>query len=171
LPEIEILAFYLNVPLDHFWGRATISQKANAPKIADALKILQIRQRMIGALIRQARQQSSLSIEELAEKVGISPEMLEDCELGAEPVPFPLLETLALVLNRPIRDFQDKNGPVGTWATQQQFVESLLEMSPELQTFISKPINQPYLELAQRLSEMSVEKLRAVAEGLLEITL
>jgi len=37
--------------------------------------------------------------------------------------------------------------------------------------FISKPVNRPYLQLAQRLSEMSVEKLRMVAEGLLEITL
>jgi hypothetical protein len=44
-------------------------------------------------------------------------------------------------------------------------------MPSELQSFVVKPINQPYLELAQRLSEMSVEKLRAVAEGLLEITL
>ena len=40
-----------------------------------------------------------------------------------------------------------------------------------MQQFVSKPVNQPYLELAQRLSEMSVERLRSVAEGLLEITL
>ena len=44
-------------------------------------------------------------------------------------------------------------------------------LSPELQDFISKPINRPYLEIAQRLGDMSVEKLRTVAEGLLEITL
>jgi hypothetical protein len=44
-------------------------------------------------------------------------------------------------------------------------------MPVDLQTFVSKPINRPYLELAQRLSEMSVDKLRSVAEGLLEITL
>jgi hypothetical protein len=74
-------------------------------------------------------------------------------------------------LNRPVRDFQDKNGPVGAWAAREQAAHVLMEMPPELQDFIVKPINQPYLELAQRLSEMSVEKLRAVAEGLLEITL
>jgi hypothetical protein len=37
--------------------------------------------------------------------------------------------------------------------------------------FVSKPVNRPYLELAQRLSKTNVENLRAVAEGLLEITL
>jgi hypothetical protein len=50
-------------------------------------------------------------------------------------------------------------------------MQNFAELSPELQDFLSKPINRPYLELAQRLSEMDVEKLRAVAEGLLEITL
>jgi len=40
-----------------------------------------------------------------------------------------------------------------------------------LLAFVLKPINLPYLELAKRLSEMSVDKLRDVAEGLLEITL
>ena len=50
-------------------------------------------------------------------------------------------------------------------------MQDFKEMPPELQAFVAKPINLPYLELAQRLSEMSVDKLRAVAEGLLEITL
>jgi len=43
-------------------------------------------------------------------------------------------------------------------------------MPVEMQVFVSKPINRPYLELAIRLSEMSVDRLRSVAEGLLEIT-
>lgn len=171
LPEIEILAYYLNVPIEHFWGWETLSKSSHAPKSLDAEKLLQIRQRMIGTLIRQARQQAMLSLEDLAEMINLTPQALEAFELGSEPVPFPLLETIAARLNRPIRDFQDKSGPVGAWASQQIAVQSLLEMPPELQSFIVKPINQPYLELAQRLSEMSVEKLRAVAEGLLEITL
>jgi len=41
----------------------------------------------------------------------------------------------------------------------------------DLQEFILKPVNQPYLELAQKLSQMSVDKMRDVAEGLLDITL
>jgi len=39
-----------------------------------------------------------------------------------------------------------------------------------VRAFISKPVNLPYLELAMRLSDLSAEKLRGVAEGLLEIT-
>ena len=60
---------------------------------------------------------------------------------------------------------------MGKWAVQKKAVEDFLELPVEMQLFVSKPINLPYLELAQRLSEMSVDRLRGVAEGLLEITL
>jgi hypothetical protein len=78
---------------------------------------------------------------------------------------------LGELLERPVREFLDQHGPVGLWNTQQRAVKGFSELKPELQAFVSKPINRPYLELAQRLSEMSVDRLRAVAEGLLEITL
>jgi hypothetical protein len=45
-----------------------------------------------------------------------------------------------------------------------------LQLPNETQEFVIQPINQPYLKIAQRLSEMSVEELRSVAESLLEIT-
>jgi transcriptional regulator with XRE-family HTH domain len=171
LPEIEILAYQLNVPIEHFWGRAVLSQSSPASKDLDVDKLLKLRQRMIGAMIRQGRLQAGWSLEELAGKVDLTPEALSAYELGEAALSFPLLETIAMKLKRSVRDFQDKSGPVGTWAAREQAVRSLLEMPPGLQDFVIKPINQPYLELAQRLSEMSVEKLRAVAEGLLEITL
>jgi len=60
---------------------------------------------------------------------------------------------------------------VGVWFSQQSALKGFQGLSPEMQAFVSKPVNRPYLELAQRLSEMSVEKLRTVAEVLLEITL
>jgi hypothetical protein len=46
-----------------------------------------------------------------------------------------------------------------------------LDLPPELQAFVSQAVNRPYLELAVKLSSMSSEKLRSVAEGLLDITL
>jgi hypothetical protein len=66
--------------------------------------------------------------------------------------------------------FMDQTGVIGEWKMKQQAVQKYLELPKELQDFVSKPVNRPYLELALRLSGLSVEKLRAVAEGLLEIT-
>jgi hypothetical protein len=48
---------------------------------------------------------------------------------------------------------------------------SLRQLPQDFREFITKPINAPYLDLAMKLSELDVKKLRHVAEGLLEITL
>ena len=92
-------------------------------------------------------------------------------EYGERPVPLPILERLASALNSTLREFYDQRGPVGLWAGRQRTMQDFSKLPQELQSFVSKPVNRPYLELAQRLSEMSVDKLRGVAEGLLEITL
>lgn len=171
LPQLEVLAYALNVPLEHFWGRKAISEDHDSARKLNVEPLVGLRQRMIGALLRQARLQAGLSLEEVAENVGISADELEAYELGEAGLPLVLLEALCTVLNRPVSDFLDKNGPVGIWINQQRAVQDFLNLSPELQAFVSRPVNRPYLELAQRLSEMSVEKLRAVGEGILEITL
>jgi transcriptional regulator with XRE-family HTH domain len=171
LPQIELLAFSLGIPLDHFWGSTAISEEKKDGNLIDVEQLTGLRQRMIGTLIRKAREDAGLSLQAVSEGVGISPESLEAIEFGRESISLPLLEYLTEFLNCSIKDFQDVHGPVGTWLIQQRAVDDFLELSPELREFVSRPINRPYLELAFRLSEMSVEKLRAVGEGILEITL
>jgi transcriptional regulator with XRE-family HTH domain len=120
--------------------------------------------------LRQARLEAGMSLETLAMNTEIEEARLEAYELGEEAVPLPELEALSGMLQRSIREFQDHHGPVGIWNAQQRALNSFLQLPLELQLFIAKPVNRPYLDLAARLSDMSVEKLRAVAEGLLEIT-
>lgn len=171
LPEMEALAFYLKVPMDYFWGREVADISQSEPKVYEKDRLMRLRNRVIGASLRQARLQSGLTSLELASNIDVSEETLNTYELGEEAIPLPELEILANSVNRTIKDFQDNRGPIGTWIKQQRAMQHFADLSPELQDFISKPINRPYLEISQRLSEMSVDKLRAVAEGLLEITL
>ncbi len=170
LPELESLAYYLNVPVEHFWQEKTPSSDNEYKRIENAERLIIIRQRMIGALLRQARLDNNLTVETLAKRAKIGPESIEAYELGELPIPIPMLETLAGILHRSIKEFYDRNGPVGAWITQQRAIRDFLSMPSEMQNFVSRPVNLPYLELAKRLSDMSVDKLRSVAEGLLEIT-
>jgi len=170
LPELELLAFYLQIPLDHFWGNELLKGNGHQQAL-DPQQLRSLRQRMIGALMRKARTEAGLSLEALAENAGIAAERLNAYELGEDAVPLPELEILAKAFNSSIREFQDKSGPVGTWFSKQRILSDFQELPSELQNFASKPVNQPYLEVAKRLSEMQVEKLRSVAEVLLEITL
>ncbi|NIP32622.1 MAG: hypothetical protein GWN00_13130, partial [Aliifodinibius sp.] len=52
-----------------------------------------------------------------------------------------------------------------------EYIDEFQNLPEELQEFIAKPVNQPYLELAKKLSELSADRLRGIAEGILEITL
>jgi transcriptional regulator with XRE-family HTH domain len=170
LPELELLAFYLEIPLDHFWSNETLKTDGS-DKSVDAADIIQVRQGVIGDLIRKGRIKAELSIEDLAQTTGIKTESLQSYEQGKLPISLPELEILAQVLNNNIGDFEDSQGPVGSWFNEQKNMRIFQDLPPELQEFVGKPINRPYLELAIRLSELKVEKLRALAEGLLEITL
>jgi transcriptional regulator with XRE-family HTH domain len=170
LPELELFAYFLEVPLDHFWGSETL--KADGKEnLVDSTEIIKTRQNAIGDLIHQVRSEANLSIEDLAEKTGIKADSLQSYEEGKVPIPIPELEIVAQALDNTIGNFEDQRGPAGSWFSQQKNVQEFLDLPENLQQFVSKPINRPYLDLAVRLSELKVEKLRALAEGLLEITL
>jgi len=170
LPELEILAYYLNTPLDHFWSRVSRSETAPERQITHPERLVNLRQRMIGASLRKLRSNANLTSREISDRTAIPEADLLAYELGEHPIPLTELESLVSALGSHMENFIDQRGPVGLWMNQQQAIQKFLELSPELQEFVCKPLNRPYLELAIRLSDLSVEKLRAIAEGLLEIT-
>jgi hypothetical protein len=81
------------------------------------------------------------------------------------------LEVLAERLGTRMEVFVDQAGPIGEWLNQQRAIQEFLKLPPELRDFVCQPVNRPYLDLARNLSSMSTDKLRSVAEGLLDITL
>lgn len=169
LPELESLAFFLDIPLDHFWSSTSlVEQAAAAPRQSE--RLIKLRNRIIAAHLRMGRTKANLSHRELAAKSGISEETLKTYESGDASIAVADLEMLASTLNMRIEDFFDQSGPIGKWRSDQQVVQQFLELNPEMRQFVCKPVNRPYLELASRLSDLSVERLRAIAEGLLEIT-
>ncbi len=171
LPELEAIAFALRLPLEHFWSDEVLSESDIAGDDLDLERLIEVRQRIIGVKLRQYRESAGMSLAEVAREAGIPAGRLRAYELAERPVPLPELESLADVLGVPTQEFMDMDGPIGEWLVQQRQIANFLELPSDLREFAAKPVNRPYLELAQRLSEMSVEKLRAVAEGLLEITL
>jgi len=55
LPQLEILAFYLGVPVSHFWGQNTLRDEYAQDNRAEA-EYINLRTRMVGILLRQARE-------------------------------------------------------------------------------------------------------------------
>lgn len=170
LPELEALSFFLNMPLNHFWSNQVLSDTPVKDNRFNYDRLRQLRDRIIGVRLRQLREQKQLTIKMLAEITSIPETKIKKYESGQLPIPVPEVELISNELGIKIEDLFDQHGPIGNWRTQQELITAFMGLTPEIQDFIIKSVNHPYLELAIRLSGLSVEKLRAVAEGLLEIT-
>lgn len=171
LPELETLVYYLDLPLDQFWSKQTKSGSTPRHAQLDLSRLVAVRQRKIGALLRQERMKASISIRNLANQTGIANSRIKAFELGERPIPVPELEVLVRTLGGNIESFFDRHGPIGQWMISEESVQRFLEMPRDLREFVALPVNRPYLELAMKLSNMSRDKLRSVAEDLLDITL
>jgi transcriptional regulator with XRE-family HTH domain len=171
LPELEALVFFLKIPISQFWGNETVSDAPAPLTYEDITRLIALRQRMIGALIRQERTNANMSIRNLSAETGISQPRLKAYELGERTVSVPELEGILAAMGSRIEVFFDQNGPVGEWMSGQLAMQKFMNLPKDLQDFVCQPVNRPYLELAMKLSSMPRDKLRSVAEGLLDITL
>lgn len=170
LPQLELLAYLFDVPLAHFWGDHILSEAEDERATLPPPSILEVRDRMIGAKLRQARLNAKLRIKELAEDLGISAGMLSQFEYGQSPIPVPELDVVLNRLGLTLEDVLEPHGVVGEWESSHRLFERFKQLPPDLREFVTQPMNEHYLRLAQRLSQMPVDQLRAVAAGLLEIT-
>jgi transcriptional regulator with XRE-family HTH domain len=170
LPELEALAYSLQVPLQHFWGNDVASDNTPPGESVNLSALIPVRTRLIGALLRQMRENAGLSLRDLSEKSGVASSRIRTYEMGGRSVPVPELEALVSLLGGQIESLYDRSGPIGQWMNRQNAIQAYLQLPAEIQEFASKPINRPYLELARKLSNMSSDKLRALAENLLDIT-
>ncbi len=167
LPELEAIALYLDIPMGYFWGSEPLTLRQEV----DYESLLSLRHRVIGVLLNQLRLKAKKSFEDLSEATEIPASQLKAYEAGQEAIPYLELEVLCKELDGSIDMFlDDVSGPLGRHEAQQKFNKQFNRMSPEMQAFLVNPINLSYLDTAKRISEMDVQKLRQVAEDILEIT-
>jgi transcriptional regulator with XRE-family HTH domain len=171
LPDLEVLADRFDLPLrallDDRQGLGLVTQGDGFP----TRSFLAIRQRWIGVTLRRAREKAGMDAAEMARALSCSPEELESLELGQVPVPFPLLDQWARRLRLTLEDLEDQSGPVAARRRRETLARGFFDLPPELQEFVANGVNRSYLEIAQRLSQLPADRLRTIAEGLLDITL
>lgn len=169
LPELEVLGYMLDTPIDRFLTEDP--ELSTEEDSQDFQRMMALRHRIVGVLLRQARLKADLTQRELAELLGCSSSHISDYEYGEQPIPMAELELLARHLNLPVEHFLNgRDSTVGKWHRQQELDYRFHELPAEVQAFVTKPINIKYLEVAMRLAKMPASGLRNIAEGLLEIT-
>jgi len=171
LPQLELLAYLLDVPVSHFWRNKMISaekpQKITVPpQDYDAL-----RDRVIGVRLAVARKEAKLSLEELAAATGLTPEQVADYEFARQMIPFPHLTSLAAAVRQSLSYFLEDSGRLGAWLRLQEEYDRFAELPEEMRTFVTQHSNQAFIEIAMRLSQLPLQELRTVGEKILDITL
>ena len=162
-----MLSYYFSVPLGYFWGTETLSSKRDEEELKQRVpEMLMLRQRIIGVKLRKLREDAGLSVSDLAASSGLSEEQITLTEQGAAALPTSELDMLVRALNSKVEALVDGHGTIGNWILSQEEYESFAELPPDLREFLLKPINRSYIDL----SEMKVDRLRTIAESILEIT-
>jgi len=170
LPQLELLAYVLNVPISHFWGTQTLMHEAEQ-RVVNTADYVMLRGRLVGALLRAAREQNNLTPEQLAAESGITASQITAYELGQKPIPLPILVTLAQVCKVNLSYFLEEGNRVGEFLALQEDLKRFAELPEDMRSFVTAPVNQAYLELAMKLAALSSSELRGIAESILNITL
>jgi transcriptional regulator with XRE-family HTH domain len=169
LPELELLAYYLKVPVRLFFERPE-RLLADDPAVPIE-KVIALRQRIIGALLRQARQERGKSVKDLAARLGVTTRRVSDYELGRRPAPLSQLQEAADLLGVPMSYFIDEGvGPIGEQELLRSQFDRFSELPDDLRKFVVNQTNISYLRVAQRLSGLTTEQLRNLAASILDIT-
>ncbi len=169
LPQLELLANYLDVPVSHFWSTQTLTRDGKTGFFAQQ-EYVELRQRVIGLLLRKARTDAGLSLEDLAARSGLTVEQLNAYELGQQPIPLVELMTLASATNVSLRYFLDEASRIGRWLEQQEDFKRFSELPDEMRAFLSNPVNASFVELAMWLRQLDVDELRGIGEMILTLT-
>jgi len=170
LPELELLSRFLDIPLSAIRNTETVADIQVDQKLPNPVLYLMLRHRIVGARLRQLRNEANRTQQDLAEMLECPPETIGEYELGKRPIPVAELEVVCRALNVPLSYFLDKDSDIGKWHLLQDQFELFKDLPTDIRDFVLKPINRSYLELAMKLAAMPAGALRAIAEGILEIT-
>lgn len=168
LPILETLALYLDIPVSHFLGDQLLGQYPPDSYV----NFLITRTREIAMHIRVIREEKGMTQENLADASGIPFDTIAEYESGEIAVPILHLDRITKALEHQLVDFLDHSDGsfVVAHETRHKRLSGFHDLPDDLQAFVSEPINRSYLEIAQKLSQQDVKKLRSIAEGILNIT-
>jgi len=170
LPQLELLAYYLDVPVSHFWSTKTI-ETDKVEKLNAQSEYMALRDRMIGAMMRQAREEQELSLEDVAARAQIPLELLQNYEAGSVSIPMHHLSVVANIVNKNMDFFLETSSYVGELLRMRQEWQHFSDLEPEIREFAANPLNIGFIKIAITFSQMSAEQLRTAAEGMLEIAM
>ncbi|MGB1286840.1 MAG: helix-turn-helix domain-containing protein [Aggregatilineales bacterium] len=170
LPQLELLAYYLDVHVSHFWGMTTLNSD-RTEKIDMQGEYMALRHRMIGALLQQAREEYGKTIADIAATTHIPAERVQHYENGTLAIPMNELSAIGNAVNKNVDYFLESGSYIGTLLQMREEWKHFIDLDEDVRQFAANPLNIGFIKIAMLFSEMPAEQLRRAAEGMLEIAM
>jgi transcriptional regulator with XRE-family HTH domain len=170
LPQLELLAYYLDVPVSHFWGLET-TKISRAGREHVQPEYVSLRNRMIGAMLRQAREEAEMSIENVAEATALDAALIQQYETGDVSPPMHELSVLSATLDKNVSYFVENSGQIGELLAMREAWKHFADLPEDVRAFAADPKNIGFIHIAVMLSHMPAERLREVGASILDITM
>ncbi len=169
LTHLEVLAHTYRVPVAYFWTDRSLPEDEDRKLPTE--QALALRQRIIGVLLRQARQDAGYSQSDLGEALDCTPARIASYEFGRAEIPLTELEILAEFLNVPLSYFLDEGiEPQGEAIAGIEEMKDLSALPEDVRRFVRQPSNLLFVRVAMQLSKLPASTLRSLGEGILDIT-
>lgn len=167
-PQLERLAKYLSVPA------STLSQD-NEPlafedEQAESDRFVVLRQRLLGGLLRVARELKRVSFEQLSEVTAIDRGLLQEYESGERVIPMNHLLVLANSLDRDLDYFLGSGYGLDGETEGESAVTAPAVSSEGNRSLAVDRKTQGIIKLAVAFSQIPSEELHRIADALLSIS-
>ncbi len=166
LPELELFALYLQVPLSFFLSLESMVEE-DVPK-PPSVEEMRIRRSMIGAKLKQARLAAGKTKEETAQAIKRTPAALLRYERGLTDVPITELDQLAHLFKVNLFYFISDDSKVAGRGPVMD-LERLARLPKDVRAFVLDSNNLPYLRMAMKFGDLPIEKLKELGEILLVV--
>jgi transcriptional regulator with XRE-family HTH domain len=172
LPQLEVLAYVLDVPLDSLWNEDYAQAEEEEPASLPVDQLMLIRRKELAIRFRQCREAAGATQAGMGQLLGRSAYIISQYEHGRRDIPLAEMEVALEQCQGSIFDFLDTSTiPLGQADQERQTLLMINELPSDVREFVLKPTNALYLRIAILLSSLKADSLRQIAEKLLDITL
>ena len=162
LPQLELLSHFLN------GSGSSIAGGQPADRAAQGEYIL-LRQRLIGALLRAARESSDQPVEELSDTVGLEASQLTSFEFGEENIPVSDLTALSQALRVDLNYFAAPPSNLPAQPRSSRLPTATADEAAEWSDFATESDNLPFIRLAMAFQHIARDDLHRIADALFAI--
>ena len=163
LPQLELLAQFLNGDESFSSDGAAVEDRAAQDEY------MLLRRRLIGGLLRAARESSGRSVEELSESTGLRADQLTGFEFGDEKISVSDLTALAQTLKLDLSYFATPPYNLPEQSRSGNLLETPAEIDSDWREFAAESENLPFIQLAMAFQHIARDDLHRIADALFTI--